>query len=140
MSDHGIEPTLAPICAIGLGAIVIEKHFTLDRNLPGPDHKHALIPEELESMVKSIRLAEQAKGNGNKRILDVEQELHTAGTSVIQAIQKISKGEILQEGVNFDLLRPGMRKRGLESRFLYKVHGKKSSKDVDTGDGILEIE
>ena len=140
LSDHSIESILAPICAIGLGAIVIEKHFTLDRNLPGPDHKHALIPEELESMVKSIRLAEQAKGNGNKTILDVEQELHEVGTRAIQAIQKISKDEILQEGVNFDLLRPGMRKRGLEPRFLSKVQGKKSSKNVDAGDGILEIE
>lgn len=139
-SDHSLDPIIGPICAVGLGASVIEKHFTLDRNLPGPDHKHALIPEELKLMVKSIRDAEKTKGNGEKIILNEELELHKAGTRSIQAIKNILKGEILQEGVNFDILRPGMRTRGLEPRFLEKITGKKSLKDVKVGDGIIEYE
>ena len=140
LSDHSLDPVIAPVCAVGLGSKVIEKHFTLDRSLPGPDHKHALIPEELELMVNSIRSAEKAKGQGKKIILDVEKELHRAGTRAVQATKDIAQGEILHEGINFDLLRPGMRIRGLEPRFLNSVNGKKSLKDVKAGDGILEIE
>jgi N,N'-diacetyllegionaminate synthase len=65
-SDHtlGIE---VPVAAVALGATVIEKHFTLDRNLPGPDHKASLEPEELKAMVQAIRNIEKALGDGIKR-------------------------------------------------------------------------
>lgn len=139
-SDHSMDPIIGPVLAIGLGATIIEKHFTIDRNLPGPDHQSSLIPSELELMVKSIRNADNAKGNGEKIILEVEKELHQAGTRAIQAIQNISKGDILREGINFDLLRPGNRSRGLEPRFLSSVNGKISSKDVALGDGITDYE
>ena len=139
-SDHSMDPIIGPVLAIGLGATIIEKHFTIDRSLPGPDHQSSLIPSELELMVKSIRNADNAKGNGEKIILEVEKELHQAGTRAIQAIQNISKGDVLREGINFDLLRPGNRSRGLEPRFLSRVNGKISTKDVALGDGITDYE
>jgi len=139
-SDHSMDPLIAPLCAIGLGATFIEKHFTLDRNLPGPDHPFALIPDELQLMINAIRKADKAKGSGEKVILNVEQELRQVGKRAIQAIKEIKKGDILQEGINFDVLRPGKRTRGLEPRFLYKVEGKKAKKDVAMGEGITESE
>ena len=138
LSDHSIDPMVGPILAVGLGITIIEKHFTLDRNLPGPDHAFALIPNELELMIKSIRKAELAKGKGEKIILDEELELRHFATRSIQAIKDITKGEILQEGINFEVLRPGNRVRGAEARFLDMINGKKSIKDVKIGDGITD--
>lgn len=140
LSDHSTDPIIAPLMAIGLGATIIEKHFTLDKNLPGPDHFFALEPEELELMVRSIRKADKAKGNGDKRVLQEEQELHNFATRAIQATKDISKGEVLKEGVNFDILRPGNNTRGLEPRFLEKINGKKAKTDIGVGEGIMEFE
>jgi len=140
LSDHSMDPVLSPILAVGYGATFIEKHFTLDRNLPGPDHSFALIPSELELMVRSIRKADSAKGTGNKEILDVEKELWRFATRSIQATKNIHKGDVFKEGYNIDVLRPGNRSRGLEAAMLDKVNGKKSTKDYDAGDGITDFE
>lgn len=136
LSDHSLDPIIAPVLAVGLGATFIEKHFTLDKSLPGPDHAFALNPVELELMVKSIRNADAAKGNGQKKILDVEKELWKFATRSIQATKKIQKGEILREGHNFDILRPGTQSRGLDPIFLDKVNGKRANKNYDIGQGI----
>ena len=139
-SDHSVEPLIGPLTAVGLGATIIEKHFTLDKNLPGPDHSFAITPQELELMVKSIRQADKTKGNGKKIILNEEQELLLFAKRRIQAIKDIRKGDIFKEGFNFEVLRPGNRIRGLEPRFLDKINGAKSTKDVLKGDGITEFE
>ena len=139
-SDHSIEPITAPLLSIGLGSTVIEKHFTLDKNLPGPDHFFALNPNELKQMIDSIRNAELAYGTGNKEILKEEIGTRKFAKRSLQAIQNISKGDILQIGKNFDILRPGDRIRGLDARFLFNVNGKKSKLNVTTGDGINEYE
>ena len=140
LSAHSVEPLIGPLTAVGLGATIIEKHFTLDKNLTGPDHSFAITPQELELMVKSIRQADKTKGNGKKMILDEEQELLLFAKRRIQAIKDIRKGDILKEGFNFEVLRPGNRIRGLEPRFLDKINGTKSTKDVLKGDGITEFE
>lgn len=140
LSDHSLDPVLAPILAIGLGAKIIEKHFTLDKNLTGPDHKFALSPTELSLMVKIIRNAEKALGSSKKEILKEELELRQFATRAIQATNDIKKGEILKEGVNFDVLRPGNRIRGIESRYLEKVKNKKAKNDIKAGDGIIDFE
>ena len=137
-SDHSMDPIISPIMAIGFGATFIEKHFTLDRSLIGPDHSFALIPSELELMVNSIRKADTVKGTGNKEILDVEKELWKFATRSIQATKNILNGEILKEGRNIDVLRPGNRIRGTEARFLDLINGKKSVKDVKKGEGITD--
>jgi N,N'-diacetyllegionaminate synthase len=136
LSDHSTDPIIGPLGAIGVGATLIEKHFTLDRNLPGPDHSFALIPSELELMIKSIRKAEKARGNGQKRILEEEKELKRFATRSLQAIKDIAKGERFQEGYNFDVLRPGNQKRGVDARFLTKIQGKISRRNIKSGQGI----
>ncbi len=139
-SDHSVEPIIAPLISIGLGATVIEKHFTIDKNLPGPDHWFALTPDELNQMINSIRNAELAYGTGKKEILNEELGTRKFAKRALQAITDISKGDVLELGKNFDILRPGDRIRGLDARFLFNVNGKKSKIDVAIGDGINEYE
>ena len=139
-SDHSIDPIIAPLVSIGLGATVIEKHFTLDKNLPGPDHFFALTPDELKQMIDSIRNTELAYGTGNKEVLEEEVKTRKFAKRSLQAISDISKGDILELGINFDILRPGDRLRGLEARFVTDIIGKKSKLDVEKGDGINEYE
>ncbi len=104
-SDHslGIE---APIAAVALGACVIEKHFTLSRNMDGPDHKASLEPDELKAMVRSIRHVEEALGNGVKRITDSERPNIEIARKSIVATRHIKKGEVLTEE-NIYVKRPG---------------------------------
>ena len=139
-SDHSMDPLIGPLIAVGLGATFLEKHFTIDRKLPGPDHPFALIPEELEMMVKSIRHADKAKGAGEKIILNEENELLCFAKRRIQATKNIKKGEILQEGVNIEILRPGNKTRGLDPRLINEVNGKKAKNDISLGEGITEYE
>lgn len=136
LSDHSVDPIIGPLMSIGMGGIFIEKHFTLDKKSVGPDHFFALEPEELKLMVKCIRKGEKSKGNKIKKILEEEEELKKFATRSIQAIKNISKGDIFQEGVNFEILRPGKNIRGLDARFLNKINGKKATNNISIGDGI----
>ena len=139
-SDHSLDPVVGPLLSVGLGATIVEKHFTMDKSLTGPDHMFALDPDELKLMIDSIRNADAAKGNSIKQVLNVELELQKFATRSIQATKNISKGDILFEGENFDILRPGNRIRGLDAKFLDIVNGKKATKDISIGDGILDYE
>jgi len=96
-SDHslGIEVSIA---AVALGATVIEKHFTLDKKLQGPDHRASLEPHELRSMVTAIRNIELAMGDGIKRIMPSEAMNIATGRKVIVATRFIKKGERLTAG------------------------------------------
>jgi len=136
LSDHSIDPILAPILSIGFGATIIEKHFTLNKNFKGPDHSFALEPNELSLMINAIRNAEKAKGKRFKTILKIEEELRNFAVRSVQATKNISEGEILKEKVNIDLLRPGNQKRGAEGRFLFMINGKKSKRKIMSGEGI----
>lgn len=104
-SDHteGIE---IPIAAVALGATVIEKHFTLDKNMEGPDHKASLEPSELKAMVKSIRNIEQALGTGHKTISESERKNIEIARKSIVAAKDIKEGEIFTEE-NITVKRPG---------------------------------
>lgn len=105
-SDH--TPGIAiPIAAAALGACVIEKHFTLDRNLPGPDHKASLEPDEFEEMVKSIRKVERALGSPVKAPVEAELEVRNIARRSIVAKVDIPKGTV----ISADMLafkRPGI--------------------------------
>lgn len=104
-SDHtiGIEVSIA---AVALGATVIEKHFTLDKNMEGPDHKASVEPEELKLMVSAIRNIEEALGTGHKEISASERKnIEIARKSIVAACD-IKKGEILTE-MNLTVKRPG---------------------------------
>ena len=104
-SDHtkGIE---VPIAAVALGATVIEKHFTLDKNMEGPDHKASLEPDELKAMVSAIRNIEQALGSGHKTISESERKNIEIARKSIVAARPIEVGELLTEE-NLTVKRPG---------------------------------
>lgn len=104
-SDHtlGIE---IPIAAVALGAVIIEKHFTLSREMEGPDHKASLEPDELKEMVQSIRKLEKALGDGKKQPTDVEEKNAMVARKSIIAGKDIRKGELLTEE-NLTTKRPG---------------------------------
>lgn len=131
-SDHtqGIE---VPIAAVALGATVIEKHFTLDRNLPGPDHKASLEPNELKAMVASIRHIEQALGDGVKKVTDSEKGNISVARKSIVASCSIRKGEVLSED-NLTVKRPGT---GLSPMLWEQVIGTKAVKDYEEEDLIV---
>jgi len=105
LSDHtlGIE---IPIAAVALGASLVEKHFTLDRNLPGPDHKASLLPEELKTMVVAIRNIEQALGDGVKRPTARELEMVSLARKSIVASCDIAAGSVFTPE-NITTKRPG---------------------------------
>ena len=104
-SDHtpGIEVSIA---AVAMGATVIEKHFTLDRNLPGPDHKASLEPEELKAMVAAIRNIEVALGDGIKRLTPSEARNKPVSRKSLVASQAIKAGEVFTPQ-NITTKRPG---------------------------------
>lgn len=104
-SDHteGIEVSIA---AVALGATVIEKHFTLDKNMEGPDHKASLEPQDLRAMVKAIRNIEQALGSGHKVISASERKNIEVARKSIVAACPIRKGDLLTDE-NLTVMRPG---------------------------------
>jgi len=123
-SDHtlGIE---IPIAAVALGATVIEKHFTTDRSLPGPDHKASLEPAELKAMVDGIRNVEKALGDGLKRLMPSElTNLPMARKSIIASLP-IKTGDIFTEH-NLTAKRPGT---GISPMEWNKVLGRKANRD-----------
>ena len=136
LSDHSREVALGPVVAVALGARVIEKHFTLDNRLPGPDHSFALLPHELKEMVRQVRLAEASLGDGVKRILPEEEELSSFARRGLQATREIVPGEILREGVNYAVLRPGKQDRGVHPRFRGQLEGRPSARRIPLGDGL----
>jgi N,N'-diacetyllegionaminate synthase len=122
-SDHtlGIE---VPIAAVALGATIIEKHFTLDRNMDGPDHKASLDPEELTAMVRAIRNIEVALGDGIKRPNKSEEETAKVVWKSIVARHKIEKGSVFTDQ-NLTVKRTG---DGIPASFWDMVVGKKANR------------
>ena len=136
LSDHSRDPLLAPLTAVGLGATVIEKHFTLDNMLPGPDHSFAITADELKLMVKSIREAEKCLGDGVKSVLPVEGELSSFARRGVQATRAISIGEVFQEDSNIAVLRPGNQRLGVHPRYLDNIVGKHAIRNIALGEGV----
>ena len=127
-SDHtlGIE---VPIAAVAMGATVIEKHFTLDRTLPGPDHASSLEPEEFKSMVQAIRNIEKAMGDGVKQPSTSERKNISIARKSIVAIKPIKKNEIFSEN-NLTVKRPGTGISPMEwDSLIGKVSEKNYAKD-----------
>ena len=130
-SDHtrGIE---IPVAAVALGATVIEKHFTLDRNMEGPDHKASLEPDELAAMVHAIRNVEQAMGSGIKEPSKSERKNIAIARKSIVAAKSIKEGEILTEE-NLTTKRPGS---GVSPMRWPEVIGTKAIRDFDEDEQI----
>lgn len=136
LSDHSIDPIIAPITAIAYGSTIIEKHFTIDKKLNGPDHKFALDPTELEKMITYIRMSEKIHGNGKKIIQPIEKELRDFAVRSVQAIKNLEKNDKLIEDVNVSILRSGTQKRGEEPRLFRKMIGRKVKRQIKIGEGI----
>lgn len=104
-SDHTLGTEVA-LGAVALGACVIEKHFTLDRNLPGPDHQASLEPDELAGLVKGIRVVESALGHGRKEPADCEASIAAVARRSLVATLDIPAGTTLTEEM-ISVRRPG---------------------------------
>jgi N,N'-diacetyllegionaminate synthase len=132
-SDHtlGIEVAIA---AAALGATVIEKHFSLDRKMPGPDHKASLEPVELKQMVGLIRNIERALGTGIKKPSKSEVKNIAVARKSIVAASDIKKGEQFSKN-NITVKRPGL---GLSPMLWDRVTGRKAKQDFKT-DGLIKI-
>lgn len=132
-SDHtrGIE---VPIAAAALGADVVEKHFTLSRSLPGPDHKASLEPQELKTMVAAIRNVSVALGDGCKRVTRSEASNRNVARKSIVASRPIKRGELLSEE-NMAAKRPG---GGISPMRWKEVEGTRAIRDFET-DEMIEI-
>lgn len=130
-SDHteGIE---VPIAATALGATVIEKHFTLDKTMEGPDHKASLEPQELYAMVQAIRHIEQALGDGHKTVSESERKNRDVARKSIVAACPIRKGERLTEQ-NLTVKRPG---NGLSPMRWEEVVGRRAVRDFQEEEQI----
>ena len=132
LCTKGIE---VPIAAVALGATVIEKHFTLDRNMEGPDHKASLEPNELKAMVSAIRNIEKAVGgDGTKHVSESERKNIAIARKSIVAACDIKAGEIFTEE-NLTVKRPGC---GVSPMRWEVVIGKKAKRDFKE-DELIEL-
>ncbi|MEM2029409.1 MAG: N-acetylneuraminate synthase family protein [Candidatus Bathyarchaeia archaeon] len=130
-SDHsvGIE---AALVAVSMGAVAIEKHFTLDKTLPGPDHVHSLTPQELAEMVSRIRRIEKMFGSGRKEPLPCEAEVRVKGRRGVKAAVNIPKGTVIDRSM-LSLVRP---KRTIGAESLKDVLGKRAKRNILKGEDL----
>jgi len=128
-SDHSRDPVTAPTAAVAAGADVIEKHFTLSNDLPGPDHRFALEPHELKLMVESIRRTEVVLGSGEKKHGAVEKELREFARRSVFAVRDIAVGEVFS-AENLDVLRNGNLPPGLPPAEFPRILGRKAARAV----------
>ena len=125
LSDHTLGITI-PIAAVARGACVIEKHFTLDKNLPGPDHRASLEPDELKELISAIRDVEKALGDGTKIPTAEEKENKKVARRSLVAKVDIPKGAIITEEM-LDCKRPG---GGIEPRVMNMIIGRKARENI----------
>jgi N,N'-diacetyllegionaminate synthase len=124
-SDHS-EGAEAAVAAVALGAVALEKHFTLDKKLPGPDHQASLNPEEFRKLVESVRKTEAALGDGRKTVADVEWEIRALTRKSIVANTRIERHSIIT-GDMIGLKRPGS---GIAPKFLPDVLGARAARTI----------
>lgn len=131
-SDHS-EGITVPIAAAAIGATLIEKHFTLDKTLPGPDHMASLEPEDLKRMIDSVRIVEKVMGAGVKEIMPSELKNRPIVRKSLVASKDISAGELFTEE-NITVMRPGT---GMSPMRYWEFLRKESSSDIKKGEVIF---
>ncbi len=131
LSDHTMSTSI-PLAARAMGACVIEKHYTLNRDVPGPDNFFSMMPEEMRYILKGIAEIESALGTPYKGIMGAEVEMRKVFKKSIHALCDIKAGEKLTEK-NVDVLRP---LGGLEPRFLRSIIGMRVQKEISAGEPI----
>lgn len=132
-SDHSIGYEV-PIAAVAMGAEVIEKHFTLDNDMPGPDHKASATPDVLERLVKGIRIIEQSMGKFEKIPEAVEEKNKIVARKSIVALKPIKKGDIYTID-NITVKRPG---NGISPMSWYELLGKEAQTDFEEDQVIID--
>ena len=136
LSDHTTEPAIAPAAASALGGSVVEKHFTLDNEMEGPDHSFALEPDELAEMVQQVRKTEQALGTGKLGVSSVEKGSISRATRSIFAVREIAEGETITEET-VQALRPGsLDREGLAPKHMKDIVGATAINNISVGDPI----
>ena len=133
-SDHSLGITVA-LAAVARGAAVLEKHFTLDRSLPGPDQRASLEPDDLRSMVEGIRTVERTLGDGRKAPAAAEAETARVARKSLVAAREIQPGDIVEE-TDLVARRPGT---GLAPSRLASVVGRKARRRIRSGE-VLTLE
>jgi N,N'-diacetyllegionaminate synthase len=131
-SDHTPD-LINPIAATAMGACIYEKHFTVDRSLPGPDHRMSLNPKELKETIQAIRNTETALGSHVKQVLDGEKENRVKLRKSVVANVDINKGNMIQKEM-LALKRPG---HGIQPTDFNKVIGKTARSDISEGSVLL---
>lgn len=134
LSDHS-EGIIASITAVGMGASFVEKHFTLDKNLPGPDHRASITPDELQALCEGIRRAEVMLGSREKFVTDSERKNKKVARKSIVARRDISAGEELT-AENITCKRPG---NGISPVHWYEVLGRKVERDF-AADELISVD
>lgn len=137
LSDHSRDPVVGPVAAVALGACVVEKHFTLSNDLPGPDHAFALEPRELALMVRRIRETEEALGSADKAIHPVEHELRAFARPSLFTARAIPAGAAFAND-DVVVLRKGAHADGLHPRELARVLAARAARDLPTGTPLAE--
>ena len=132
LSDHSRGITI-PAAAVALGSCLIEKHFTLDNSLPGPDHQASLEPDELKQMVIAIRDVEEAMGDGIKSPTVAEEAIKKVARRSIVARVDIPRGTVIT-GEMLGIKRPGT---GLEPKYIDSLLGKRAGKDIKRGAFVM---
>ena len=127
-SDHTLGTAIAP-AAVALGASVLEKHFTLNRSLPGPDHAASLQPDELTEMIASIRQVELAMGSVRKRMTEAERETASVARRSLVAARDIRSGEPIDSSC-IALRRPGT---GLHPSMRGYLDGRVARREIPAG-------
>jgi sialic acid synthase SpsE len=130
-SDHS-EGTAASVIAVAVGAKIIEKHFTLDKNMPGPDHWFSADIKELERLVKEVRNTEKALGSSEIKPTEKEIKMRAPSYRSITAVQDIKKGDLLTKE-KIAVKRPGT---GLLPKFIPFVIGREAKQDIKKGELI----
>lgn len=137
LSDHTRDPTAAPMAAAALGAVAIEKHFTLSNDMPGPDHAFAVEPDELERLVQGLRRVEAALGSGVKDVQPAETELRQFARRSLFATRRIEAGERFTRD-SVDVLRCGKLSPGLAPAELDRVLASTASRSIAAEQPIQE--
>ena len=132
-SDH-TSGIFVSVMAVSLGASIIEKHFTLNKNFPGPDHKASLDPEELKQMIKAVRDAEKALGSEIKKAVESEKKNREIVRKFITAKIDIPKNSLIKKDM-IALKRAG---KGLEPKYIKKILGRKAKKEIKK-DSLIKI-
>ena len=132
-SDHTPD-MVNPIAATAMGAKIYEKHFTLDRSLPGPDHRMSLNPDELKKTIQSIRDTELALGDSIKKVLESEKENRDKLRKSIVSTKNINRDEIISNEM-IGIKRPG---HGIQPKDFNRIIGKKALTDIPEGTVLLK--